>query len=342
MSILLDAVIRQKNQTSPDPLHAHLQSPVSKVKPSSQLPMLALSMLVGVALGGGSYALLNSDGVAQWLSSSAPNAQANGQTIEEATELAKAAKNKQTEIDTQAPSVIRSYQRVSLPLAQERHSLVMNSGRDSGMSGGIYSQGYGQDYDQSYDQNYGQVASAEAMDEDVELAETGSGSGSGFATANSQSLILGNTNLTAQQQRIIAEAMAADSQMAQIKPQTNRQTHAEPKDLVAAFQEALKQVEYQHSMANEVSSNKLNPIPQDSDISIPKLGELPYALQAQVPDFSIVAHVYASSPQKRWLNVDGVELQQGDSIAGGIKIIEIRPRDVVMEMAGTQFRVPAI
>ncbi|MGL4473662.1 MAG: general secretion pathway protein GspB [Shewanella sp.] len=338
MSILLDAVIRQKNQTSPDPLHAHLQSPVSKVKPSSQLPMLALSMLVGVALGGGSYALLNSDGVAQWLSSSTPNAQA----IEEATELAKAAKNKQTEIDTQAPSVIRSYQRVSLPLAQERHSLAMNSGQDSGMSGGIYSQSYGQNYDQSYDQNYGQVASAEAMDEDVELAETGSGSGSGFATANSQPLILGNTNLTAQQQRIIAEAMAADSQMAQVNPQTNRQTHAEPKDLVAAFQEALKQVEYQHSMANEVSSNKLNPIPQDSDTSIPKLGELPYALQAQVPDFSIVAHVYASSPQKRWLNVDGVELQQGDSIAGGIKIIEIRPRDVVMEMAGTQFRVPAI
>lgn len=125
------------------------------------------------------------------------------------------------------------------------------------------------------------------------------------------------------------------------------QANSEPKEipsthLVAAFEAALKEVEKSNAIATPVTEPKLDPIPESKPDELPKYGQLPGSVQLQVPEFNILAHVYASDPNNRWLNVDGAELQQGDMIAGKLTIVEIRPRDVVLEVAGTQFKVPAI
>ncbi|HCD14348.1 general secretion pathway protein GspB [Shewanella sp.] len=112
-------------------------------------------------------------------------------------------------------------------------------------------------------------------------------------------------------------------------------------ELVAQFQAALADVEHRHSAEKPVSPPELDPIPKTEE-EVPPYGGLPAGLQLQVPEFDISAHVYASEPSKRWLNVDGAELQEGDSIKGILKIVEIRPRDVVLEIQGQRFRVPAI
>jgi general secretion pathway protein B len=112
--------------------------------------------------------------------------------------------------------------------------------------------------------------------------------------------------------------------------------------LVASFQNALKDVEYVNAAETNVTEAKLDPIPKTAVDEIPKYGQLPVGLQLQVPEFNIVAHVYSSDPAQRWLNVDGAELQEGDMIAGKLKIISIRPRDIVLDIQGTQFKVPAI
>ncbi|MCT7944617.1 general secretion pathway protein GspB [Shewanella septentrionalis] len=112
--------------------------------------------------------------------------------------------------------------------------------------------------------------------------------------------------------------------------------------LVASFQNALKDVEYTNAAETNVTEAKLDPIPKTAADDIPKYGQLPAGLQLQVPEFNIVAHVYSSDPTQRWLNVDGAELQEGDMIAGKLKIISIRPRDIVLDIQGTQFKVPAI
>ncbi|QYJ94771.1 general secretion pathway protein GspB [Shewanella spartinae] len=112
--------------------------------------------------------------------------------------------------------------------------------------------------------------------------------------------------------------------------------------LVAAFEAALKEVEKDNAVANPVTQPKLDPIPEAQPDELPKYGQLPAGIQLQVPEFNILAHVYANDPKNRWLNVDGAELQQGDMIGGKLKIVEIRPRDVVLEVAGTEFKVPAI
>ncbi|WP_299802023.1 general secretion pathway protein GspB [uncultured Shewanella sp.] len=118
---------------------------------------------------------------------------------------------------------------------------------------------------------------------------------------------------------------------------------AENNNLIAAFEAALKDVERDNSVATPVTEPELDPIPTTpkSD-DIPKYGQLPAGLQLQVPEFSINAHVYSSVADNRWLNVDGAELQEGDSIQGKLTIVEIRPRDVVLAIQGTEFKVPAI
>ncbi|ABV35697.1 general secretion pathway protein B [Shewanella sediminis HAW-EB3] len=113
-------------------------------------------------------------------------------------------------------------------------------------------------------------------------------------------------------------------------------------NLLAAFEAALKEVEVEKSVASPVTEPKLDPIPTPKADDLPKYGQLPAGLQLQVPEFNINAHVYSSAPDNRWLNVDGAELQQGDMIGGKLEIIEIRPRDVVLAIEGTQFKVPAI
>ncbi|GIU21463.1 MULTISPECIES: general secretion pathway protein GspB [unclassified Shewanella] len=118
---------------------------------------------------------------------------------------------------------------------------------------------------------------------------------------------------------------------------------ADNNNLLAAFEAALKDVERDNSVATPVTEPKLDPIPATpkSD-DIPKYGQLPAGLQLQVPEFSINAHVYSTAPDNRWLNVDGAELQEGDSIQGKLTIVEIRPRDVVLAIQGSKFKVPAI
>ncbi|QYK06118.1 general secretion pathway protein GspB [Shewanella zhangzhouensis] len=110
--------------------------------------------------------------------------------------------------------------------------------------------------------------------------------------------------------------------------------------LVQAFEAALKEVEFTESANRDVTPAPVSTIPQTSDY--PRYGDLPAGLQLQVPEFNIMAHVYSNDPSQRWLNVDGAELQEGDSIKGSLSIVEIRPRDVVLSIDGTAFKVPAI
>lgn len=113
-------------------------------------------------------------------------------------------------------------------------------------------------------------------------------------------------------------------------------------NLTAAFAAALKEVEYEQSANYDVTPDELSPITKPKPQGIPKYGDLPASVQLKVPEFNINAHVYSTDPNNRWLNVDGEELQQGDMIQGKLTIIEIRPRDVILEIDGQEFKVPAI
>ncbi|MFQ6372118.1 general secretion pathway protein GspB [Shewanella sp. YIC-542] len=110
----------------------------------------------------------------------------------------------------------------------------------------------------------------------------------------------------------------------------------EQQALIAKFQAALSEVERRNALDNTAA-----PVTA-AQPQYPSYGNLPASLQLQVPEFNIMAHMYATNPAKRWLNVDGQELREGDKIKGRLQIIEIRPRDVILDIQGTHFKVPAI
>lgn len=112
--------------------------------------------------------------------------------------------------------------------------------------------------------------------------------------------------------------------------------------LIAKFQAALSEVERRNAIDKPITPTDEQPVQKLQNLQYPSYGNLPASLQLQVPEFNITAHMYATDPAKRWLNVDGKELQEGDKIKGKLKIIEIRPRDVVLDIQGTHFKVPAI
>ncbi|EDP99319.1 general secretion pathway protein GspB [Shewanella benthica] len=123
---------------------------------------------------------------------------------------------------------------------------------------------------------------------------------------------------------------------------TTPKNYQDENNLLAAFEAALTAVEVRNSLAAPMTAVELDPIPTTKADTLPKYGQLPAGLQLQVPEFNINAHVYSTNPDNRWLNVDGAELQEGDKIGGKLDIVEIRPRDVVLSIQGTKFKVPAI
>lgn len=114
-------------------------------------------------------------------------------------------------------------------------------------------------------------------------------------------------------------------------------------ELVSRFQAALSEVERRNALTQSDDPLPDNPSAKPAaPARYPSYGELPAGLQLQVPEFNITAHMYATDPSKRWLNVDGLELQEGDKIKQKLTIKEIRANDVILEIQGQDFRVPAI
>ncbi len=136
--------------------------------------------------------------------------------------------------------------------------------------------------------------------------------------------------------------VAADEVGMQQLTDKEQKEYQSENNLLAAFEAALKEVEIENSVAAPVTPAKLDPIPTPKPDELPKYGQLPAGIQLQVPEFNINAHVYSSVASNRWLNVDGNELQEGDMIGGKLTIVEIRPRDVVLSIQDTEFKVPAI
>ncbi|MBY5993701.1 general secretion pathway protein GspB [Ferrimonas balearica] len=121
--------------------------------------------------------------------------------------------------------------------------------------------------------------------------------------------------------------------------------------LLAAFEQALAEMgddvlTPQPRLAQPVESPlDLQPDPGVTTVpaaEVPKLGQMPWAFQKRVPDVAITAHVYATNPADRWLRANGRELQEGDEAAPGLTVSEILPNEVVLEMDGERFRIPAL
>ncbi|GEA50543.1 hypothetical protein VIN01S_13470 [Vibrio inusitatus NBRC 102082] len=86
---------------------------------------------------------------------------------------------------------------------------------------------------------------------------------------------------------------------------------------------------------DEIDENQLN-------VQIVELDKDSERFRGRLPALNLQTHMYASNPKHRWVKVNGTELQEGDSIDGDIKVVEIAPRYIVVEFSGEKIEIPAL
>ena len=69
------------------------------------------------------------------------------------------------------------------------------------------------------------------------------------------------------------------------------------------------------------------------------IGALPRGIQEQIPDLAFSSHIYAEDAQLRMVNINGELYRQGDTIARGVKLLEITEEGAVMSYLHYTFEV---
>ncbi|MGE6315990.1 Uncharacterised protein [Shewanella baltica] len=372
MSILLDAVTRNKQQQQsplPDAVmtpRANYPQPRKSGVPIGKLSLLVVAVAAGIGVAWGlsvwdqtrhistEHASTNNVAVAKVLPPTASSLPASTVAKSE-LQTVSTESVAQPQSEGSANTGVRLAGKVALPRAQTLPELTASSQYQGGAVANS-AQASSANMNSNAVQSYNVPKNSVPNNSDPNNSDSSYGdymSTSAQVDAASREVASMSTD-TQTQQPMMLGANANESGLASLEA-LRQQVSAAAEDvgletnksrdedkLVASFQSALKDVEYTNAAETNVTEAKLDPIPKTAADDIPKYGQLPAGLQLQVPEFNIVAHVYSSDPTQRWLNVDGAELQEGDMIAGKLKIISIRPRDIVLDIQGTQFKVPAI
>jgi len=108
-------------------------------------------------------------------------------------------------------------------------------------------------------------------------------------------------------------------------------------DLLARFQTAIKETEG----AESNPENALKSTQTKSNTKIKSLTQMPAWVQDGVPSLRFEQHIYASDGEG-WVNVNGRDRYEGDSVAKGVIIEAILPQQVILTYRGEKFSLPAL
>jgi general secretion pathway protein B len=68
------------------------------------------------------------------------------------------------------------------------------------------------------------------------------------------------------------------------------------------------------------------------------VGDLPLAIQQELPLMTISVHAYSARPADRMVGINNRMLREGDSVAPGLKLEQITPEGMVFGYKGYSFR----
>lgn len=104
-------------------------------------------------------------------------------------------------------------------------------------------------------------------------------------------------------------------------------------ELAARFESVLSEpAEY------EIEENPES-IESDGYLQLDKSGS---QLVGRLPALNFQTHNYTSKPSRRWIKVNGKEVNVGGSITPAISLLEINPRNVVIEFKNQEIEIPAL
>jgi type II secretory pathway predicted ATPase ExeA len=106
-------------------------------------------------------------------------------------------------------------------------------------------------------------------------------------------------------------------------------------DLLARFQAAIDDTE--GLSTNDLEKNNTQAVNSD----VKSLTQMPTWVQEGVPSLRFEQHIYASDGEG-WVNVNGRDRYEGDTIVNGVIIDKILPQQVILTYRGEKFSLPAL
>jgi general secretion pathway protein B len=72
----------------------------------------------------------------------------------------------------------------------------------------------------------------------------------------------------------------------------------------------------------------------------PLLYEMPLGTRQTLPPLKLSMHVYSPDPSRRVVIIDGARLLEGETVAGELRVSQITPDGVVLQLGDQQFLLP--
>ncbi|MFC3121502.1 general secretion pathway protein GspB [Agaribacter flavus] len=135
------------------------------------------------------------------------------------------------------------------------------------------------------------------------------------------------------------EAIESETGGRVINQSSLEQSSASP-DLMRRLNAAI--VEIDNSAPNIPIQNTVESQESYRPTDVIRVDDLPINTQNSLPSMSFSAHMYASSPDERWVRVNGLRRQESDFITDDLQIIEIRSDRVILDFRGDTFYMNAL
>jgi len=119
------------------------------------------------------------------------------------------------------------------------------------------------------------------------------------------------------------------------------QTEGVSNELLARFQDAIKETNAESIDENSAESTTADLLASNQEEPVKPISDMPVWLQDELPSITFDMHIYASNGQG-WVRVNGEDKFQGESISEQLTIDRIEPQLVVLSYKGQQFSMQAL
>ncbi|MGP9802058.1 general secretion pathway protein GspB [Rheinheimera sp. NSM] len=144
------------------------------------------------------------------------------------------------------------------------------------------------------------------------------------------------------QPQVVQEQLVSKPAMATVTAGT---AAAEPEPLVAATPEPAVSAELRDKFASAIEATEGRVAAggqRNQSAPARDIGSLERQLQQQIPPLRFDAHVYATTVSQRWVKVNGKTLQEGQWVTADIRIKEITPQFVLLQLGNQLFSMAAL
>jgi general secretion pathway protein B len=146
------------------------------------------------------------------------------------------------------------------------------------------------------------------------------------------------------QEPVPVESKAEISDTADETPlldQLIRETSSDTEKMTALQRETTQNADADQDTANPSEVHPLSAIESETEKQLPTISELPADVRKEIPDLTIIAHIYSNNPSSRMVNINGDVLREGDTLSDTLKLEEITVSGVTFNYKDHRFRLRA-